>query len=134
MPQHYPVPHAGEPGVLNILYLTMVPMWIYSLLHGWTLGRAACKLATFLLYLSLYANRYLQVLYPQMWNRLGCKEEATLLLALWGLACALTAPTIATRDMRDGERKCHVSESGDWEPWVASQVTEPIFFHWSTGR
>ena len=24
-----------------------------------------------------------------------------------------------------------VSESGDWEPWVASQVTEPTFLHWS---
>ncbi|XP_049459000.1 uncharacterized protein LOC125905157 [Epinephelus fuscoguttatus] len=27
----------------------------------------------------------------------------------------------------------HVSESGVWEPWVASQVTEPTFPHWSAG-
>uniref|UniRef100_A0A8C7MBZ4 Leukotriene B4 receptor 1-like n=1 Tax=Oncorhynchus kisutch TaxID=8019 RepID=A0A8C7MBZ4_ONCKI len=100
----------------DILCLATVPVWIYTLGQGWTLGRAACKLATFLLYLSLYANvltvtllgvqRYLQVLYPQMWNRLGRKGEAVLLLALWGLACALTAPAVATRDVRDGELKC----------------------------
>ncbi|XP_041811845.1 uncharacterized protein LOC121619974 [Chelmon rostratus] len=27
----------------------------------------------------------------------------------------------------------HVSERGVWEPWVASQVTEPTFPHWSAG-
>ncbi|XP_075306492.1 uncharacterized protein LOC142368250 [Odontesthes bonariensis] len=27
----------------------------------------------------------------------------------------------------------HVSVTGVWEPWVASQVTEPTFSHWSAG-
>uniref|UniRef100_A0A4W5QMV8 G-protein coupled receptors family 1 profile domain-containing protein n=1 Tax=Hucho hucho TaxID=62062 RepID=A0A4W5QMV8_9TELE len=119
----------------DILCLAMVPVWIYTLLHGWTLGRAACKLATFLLYLSLYANvltvtllgvqRYLQVLYPQMWNRLGRKGEAMLLLALWGLACALTAPAVATCDVNDGELKCQRHTGSDAER-VAVLVLETL--------
>ncbi|XP_038827468.1 leukotriene B4 receptor 1-like [Salvelinus fontinalis] len=119
----------------DILCLATVPVWIYTLLHGWTLGRAACKLATFLLYLSLYANvltvtllgvqRYLQVLYPQMWNRLGRKGEVVLLLALWGLACALTAPAVATRDVRNGELKCQRHTGSDAER-VAVLVLETL--------
>ncbi|XP_038822146.1 leukotriene B4 receptor 1-like [Salvelinus namaycush] len=109
----------------DILCLATVPMWIYTLLHGWTLGSATCKLATFLLYLSLYANvltvtllgvqRYLQVLYPQMWNRLGRKGKAALVLALWGLACALTAPAVTTRYVGDGELKCRRHSGSDAE-------------------
>ncbi|XP_055749126.1 leukotriene B4 receptor 1-like [Salvelinus fontinalis] len=120
----------------DILCLATVPVWIYTLLHGWTLGRAACKLATFLLYLSLYANvltvtllgvqRYLQVLYPQMWNRLGRKGEVVLLLALWGLACALTAPAVATRDVRDGELKCCQRHTGSDAERVAVLVLETL--------
>uniref|UniRef100_A0A8K9VDA9 G-protein coupled receptors family 1 profile domain-containing protein n=1 Tax=Oncorhynchus mykiss TaxID=8022 RepID=A0A8K9VDA9_ONCMY len=97
----------------DILCLAMVPVWIYTPRQSWTLGRAACKLATFLLYFSLCCNvltvtllgvhRYLQVLYPQMWNRLGRKGEAVLFLALWGLAGALTAPAVATHDVVDGD-------------------------------
>ncbi|XP_036826897.1 leukotriene B4 receptor 1-like [Oncorhynchus mykiss] len=78
--------------------------------QGWTLGRAACKLGTFLLYLSPYANvltvtllgvqRYLQVLYPQMWNRLGRKGEAVLLLAFV---------------TRDSELKCQRHTGSDAE-------------------
>ena len=112
-----------------------MPVWIYTLQQGWTLGRAACKIATFLLYLSLNANvltvtllgvqRYLQVLYPQMWNRLGRKGEAVLLLALWGLACALTAPAVATRDVRDGELKCQRHTGSDAER-VAVLVLETL--------
>ncbi|XP_045077889.1 leukotriene B4 receptor 1-like [Coregonus clupeaformis] len=119
----------------DILCLATVPVWIYTLLHRWTLGRAACKLATFLLYLSLYANvltvtllgvqRYLQVLYPQMWNRLRRKGEAALLLALWGLACALTAPAVATRDVGDGELKCQRNTGSEAER-VAVLVLETL--------
>uniref|UniRef100_A0A8K9X457 G-protein coupled receptors family 1 profile domain-containing protein n=1 Tax=Oncorhynchus mykiss TaxID=8022 RepID=A0A8K9X457_ONCMY len=121
----------------DILCLATVPVWIYTLQQGWTLGRAACKIATFLLYLSLNANvltvtllgvqRYLQVLYPQMWNRLGRKGEAVLLLALWGLACALTAPAVATRDVRDGELKCQRHTGSDAER-VAVLVFEIVLW------
>ncbi|CDQ57334.1 unnamed protein product [Oncorhynchus mykiss] len=106
----------------DILCLAMVPVWIYNILYDWTLGHAVCKLATFLLYLGLCSNvltvtllgvhRYLQVLYPQMWNRLGRKGEVVLLLALWGLACALT---VATRDVVDGGLHCQQHKGSDAE-------------------
>lgn len=48
---------------------------------------------------------YLQVLYPQMWNRLVRKGEVALLLALWGLACGLTAPAVTTREVGDECRR-----------------------------
>ncbi|XP_064835209.1 atypical chemokine receptor 2-like [Oncorhynchus masou masou] len=109
----------------DILCLAMVPVWIYNILYDWTLDHAVCKLATFLLYLSLCSNvltvtllgvhRLLQVLYPQMWNRLGRKGEAVLLLALWGLACALTAPTVVTRDVVDGGLHCQQHKGSDAE-------------------
>ncbi|XP_010872032.1 leukotriene B4 receptor 1-like [Esox lucius] len=99
----------------DILCLATVPLWIHTILHGWTMGQAACKLATFLLYLSLYANvltvtllgiqRYLQVLKPQRWSRLGRKGEIMLLLALWGLASAMAAPVMVTLDVNICKRK-----------------------------
>ncbi|XP_021449537.2 atypical chemokine receptor 2-like [Oncorhynchus mykiss] len=115
----------------DILCLATVPVWIYHILHAWILCCAACKLATFLLYLSLCCNmltvtlfgvhRYLQVLYPQMLNRLG----PCLLLALWGLACALTALAVATRDVVDGELKCQRHTGSDAER-VAVLVLETL--------
>uniref|UniRef100_A0A3P9A607 G-protein coupled receptors family 1 profile domain-containing protein n=1 Tax=Esox lucius TaxID=8010 RepID=A0A3P9A607_ESOLU len=119
----------------DILCLTTVPVWIYTVLHGWTLGRVVCKLASFLLYLSLYANvltvtllgihRYIQVLYPKRWNCLGHKGERALLLALWGLACVLTAPAVATRDVGDGELKCQ-KQTGSNAEIIAVLISETI--------
>ncbi|XP_024250926.1 atypical chemokine receptor 2-like [Oncorhynchus tshawytscha] len=121
----------------DILCLATVPMWIYHILHAWILGCAACNLATFLLLFSLCCNmltvtlfgvhRYLQVLYPQMLNRLGRKGEAVLLLALWGLACALTALAVATRDVVDGELKCQRHTGSDAER-VAVLVLENVLW------
>ncbi|KAJ8000233.1 hypothetical protein DPEC_G00202710 [Dallia pectoralis] len=116
----------------DILCLTTVPVWIYTVLHGWTLGRAACKIATFLLYLSLYANvltvtllgihRYIQVLHPRTWSRSGRKGERALFLILWALVCALTGPAVATRDVGDGELKCQQQTGSD-----AERVTFLVF-------
>ncbi|KAJ8000231.1 hypothetical protein DPEC_G00202690 [Dallia pectoralis] len=109
----------------DILCLTTVPVWIYTVLHGWTLGRAACKIATFLLYLSLYANvltvtllgiqRYIQVLKPQTWNRLQRKGEVALLVAIWVLACALTSSAVVTRDVSYDKQKCERHTGSDSE-------------------
>ncbi|XP_020357272.2 leukotriene B4 receptor 1-like [Oncorhynchus kisutch] len=121
----------------DILCLATVPVWIYTLRQGWTLGRAACKLASFLLYFSMCSNvltvtllgvhRYLQVLYPPMWNRLGRKGEAVLFLALWGLAGALTAPAVATRDVVDGRPHCQRHKGSDAER-VAVLVLEIVLW------
>nr|XP_023831433.1 leukotriene B4 receptor 1-like [Salvelinus alpinus] len=50
-----------------------------------------------------------------MWNRLGRKGKAALVLALWGLACALTAPAVTTRYVGDGELKCRRHSGSDAE-------------------
>ncbi|XP_024250927.2 apelin receptor [Oncorhynchus tshawytscha] len=119
----------------DILCLATVPVWIYTPRQDWT--RAACKLATFLLCFSMCSNvltvtllgvhRYLQVLYPQMWNRLGRKGEAVLFLALWGLAGALTAPTVAIRDVVDGRPYCQRHTGSDAER-VAVLVLEIVLW------
>ncbi|XP_064835381.1 C5a anaphylatoxin chemotactic receptor 1-like [Oncorhynchus masou masou] len=122
----------------DILCMAMVPVLIYNILYNWTLGRAACKLATFLLYFSQCCNvltvtllgvhRYLQVLYPQMWNRLGRKGEAVLFLALWGLAGALTAPAVATRDVVDGWPHCQRHTGSDAERFAVLVLETVLCF------
>ncbi|XP_064835380.1 apelin receptor A-like [Oncorhynchus masou masou] len=85
---------------------------------------------TLCLMLNLASSNILclaMVLYPQMWNRLGRKGEVVLLLALWGLACALTAPTVVTRDVVDGELKCQRHTGSDAER-VAVLVSETVLW------
>lgn len=93
----------------NVLCLASLPVRIYSLLCGWNLGRGLCKFFSFMVYCSLYINimtvtmmsvqRYVLFLYPHQWARLGRRGEKVLLLALWGLACILTGPSVATRNI-----------------------------------
>ena len=81
----------------DILCLLTAPLSIYNLLFGWHIGRVLCKTVYFLVYCSLYASvltvtlisvhRYVFVLYPRQWAKLGRKGERALLLILWLAAC-----------------------------------------------
>ncbi|KAJ7985911.1 hypothetical protein DPEC_G00345380 [Dallia pectoralis] len=67
----------------DILCLSTLPAWISSLLSGWHLGRGLCKFFSFAVYCSLNVNimtltmisvqRYVSVLYPHQWAKLGKK-------------------------------------------------------------
>ena len=64
-----------------MLSLATLPVWIYSLLCGWVFGPALCKFLFFIVYTSLYASlltvslmsvqRFLMILYPVFWAKLG---------------------------------------------------------------
>ena len=81
----------------DILCLLTAPLSIYNLLFGWHIGRVLCKTVYFLIYFSVYASvltvtlisvhRYVFVLYPRQWAKLGRKGERALLLILWLAAC-----------------------------------------------
>ncbi|XP_036400065.1 leukotriene B4 receptor 1-like [Megalops cyprinoides] len=113
--------------VSDLLCLIILPVWIYSLLYGWSFGPAVCKFISYLVYCSLYASvltvtlmsvqRYLTVLYTQCWARLHVTGERVLLVALWGLAGVLSCPAFAVRDVVAENRQfhCHRKYRSDTE-------------------
>ena len=99
----------------DILCLLTAPLSIYNLLFGWHIGRVLCKTVYFLVYCSLYASvltvtlisvhRYVFVLYPRQWAKLGRKGERALLLILWLAAC-IFGLSVSTFDViRVGSRE-----------------------------
>ncbi|KAJ8398558.1 hypothetical protein AAFF_G00420860 [Aldrovandia affinis] len=90
--------------VSDLVSLISLPMWIYSILHGWKLSRALCKLFNYVLYCGLYSSlltvtlmsvqRYLTVLYHQYWARLH------------GLAGVLASPAIVLGNVDSSEMRC----------------------------
>ncbi|KAG7318253.1 hypothetical protein KOW79_018008 [Hemibagrus wyckioides] len=76
--------------VSDLLTLISLPVWIWALLRGWIFGLVLCKLLSYVVYLNLYCSilcvmlmsmqRYMQVLHPEKWNKLGIKEKKILLI------------------------------------------------------
>ena len=100
----------------DILCLLTAPLFIYNLLFGWHIGRVLCKTVYFLIYFSGYASvltvtlisvhRYVFVLYPRQWAKLGRKGERALLLILWLAACIFGGLSVTTFDViRVGSRE-----------------------------
>ncbi len=93
--------------VSDLLFLLTLPLWIYTLLNGWTLGLVACKLLTYLIYCSLYGSmltvtalsvqRYLQVVYLyKCSDQVGKKR---LLVLLWLVVMILSIPVLVIRQV-----------------------------------
>lgn len=82
--------------VSDLLSLIFLPVWIYALLNGWIFGQDLCKFFSYVVYWSLYSSvlcvtlmsvqRYLQVLYPQRWAKLGRLGENGLICGIWTLS------------------------------------------------
>ncbi|XP_061102664.1 leukotriene B4 receptor 1-like [Conger conger] len=109
----------------DILSLLTLPVWIYNLLHGWTLGLGACKFTSYVVISSLYVSvltvtlmsvqRYVAVLYSQYWARLRGTGKRALLVALWVLAGVLASPAIALGDVVGQEMQCKWHYRSDTE-------------------
>ena len=105
--------------VSDLLTLLTLPVWITTLLHGWTLGSVPCKLLSYLVYWSLYTSvlcvtllsvqRYVQVLYPQRWAELKSVWRRSLLGLVWALGAILSSHALVQREVRlkrDGFPRC----------------------------
>lgn len=102
----------------DILCLLPLPVFMHALLHKWNFGSGLCKALSFVIYTSLYTGlltvtlmsvqRYLVVLYPHSWAKLGRTGERVLLFSLWVLAAVLSSPAVTTNDViKDGGKlKC----------------------------
>uniref|UniRef100_A0A3P9AE99 G-protein coupled receptors family 1 profile domain-containing protein n=1 Tax=Esox lucius TaxID=8010 RepID=A0A3P9AE99_ESOLU len=122
----------------DILCLSTLPAWMSSLLSGWHLGRGLCKFFSFIVYCSLNVNimtltmmsvqRYVSVLYPHQWAKLGRRGELSLLVSLWGLACVLTGPAVTTRNTvkKGSHLTCQRHTKSDWER-AAAVIFENCF-------
>ncbi|KAL2087957.1 hypothetical protein ACEWY4_016785 [Coilia grayii] len=90
----------------DILVLLTAPLLMYNLLFGWHIGDALCKTLNFLTFLGVYSSvltvtlisvhRYVFVLQPNQWAKLGKRGEKTLLFILWAtacMACGILLPT-----------------------------------------
>ncbi|XP_053085071.1 leukotriene B4 receptor 1-like [Pangasianodon hypophthalmus] len=105
--------------VSDVLTLLFLPVWIWALLHGWVFGLVLCKLLSYLVYLSLYCSmlcvilmsvqRYMQVLHPQKWNKLGRKGKKILVSGIWILSGVLSSYALVQRTLSldmEGHLQC----------------------------
>ncbi|KAL2087893.1 hypothetical protein ACEWY4_016721 [Coilia grayii] len=121
----------------DILCLITLPLWIHSLLAGWTFSQGVCKALCVLVYISLYSSvmtvtlmsvqRYFAVLYSRQWARLGRGGERALLCSLWILAAILSSPAAVIRSVRKGAlaHSCEESFSSDGQR-VAVNLCETL--------
>ncbi|XP_026786785.1 leukotriene B4 receptor 1-like [Pangasianodon hypophthalmus] len=126
--------------VSDLLTLLSLPVWIWALLHGWVFGLVLCKLLSYLVYLSLYCSmlcvilmsvqRYMQVLHPQKWNKLGRKGKKILVSGIWILSGVLSSYALVQRTPtldREGHLQCRLHYRNDVER-VATLIWEIIIF------
>ncbi|XP_073696168.1 C-C chemokine receptor type 7-like [Garra rufa] len=107
--------------ISDLLSLIFLPVWIYALLNGWVFGQGLCKLFSYVVYWSLYSSvfsvtllsvqRYLQVLYPQQWAKLGRKGQKGLIFGIWTSSGALASYALYYRNVKkkkeDGFLRCY---------------------------
>ncbi|KAG7318251.1 hypothetical protein KOW79_018006 [Hemibagrus wyckioides] len=126
--------------VSDLLTLISLPVWIWTLLYGWVFGLVLCKLFSYMVYLSLYCSilcvmlmsmqRYMQVLHPEKWDRLGRKGKKILLIGMWMLSAVLSCYALVQRTLSlDSEQQlqCKLRFRNDAER-VATLIWELIIF------
>ncbi|KAM9446305.1 C5a anaphylatoxin chemotactic receptor 1-like [Clarias gariepinus] len=126
--------------ISDLLTLLPLPVWIWSLLHDWVFGLVMCKFLSYLEYLSLYCSilcvmlmsvqRYIQVLQPEKWNKLGMKGKKILLSGMWILSGILSSYALVQRTVsqdRQGRLQCKRCYSNNVER-VATLIWEIILF------
>ncbi|XP_049326289.1 leukotriene B4 receptor 1-like [Astyanax mexicanus] len=124
----------------DLLTLLPLPMWIWTLLHDWIFGFVACKIISYVEYWCLYSSmlcvtllslqRYMQVLHPQKWAKLGDKGQKGLLGGIWILSGVLASYAPVQRQSgcdQYGFKYCYQRFSSDAEQ-VATSLYEVLLF------
>ncbi|KAM9446911.1 leukotriene B4 receptor 1-like [Clarias gariepinus] len=126
--------------ISDLLTLLSLPVWIWAYLHGWAFGVVLCKLLSYFVYFCVYCStlcvvlmsvqRYIQVLHPDKWNKLGRKGKIILLSAIWILSgifsCYGLVQRIVSKDER-GQLQCSLHYRNDVER-VGTLIWEIILF------
>ncbi len=123
--------------VSDLLSLIFLPVWIYALLNGWVFGQGLCKLFSYVVYCSLYSSvlsvtllsvqRYLQVLYPQRWAKLGQKGQKGLMFGIWTSSGALGSYALYFRNVKQKDRLLHCYQDyGNKQEQVAVLLVETL--------
>ncbi|XP_047674689.1 type-1 angiotensin II receptor B-like [Tachysurus fulvidraco] len=107
--------------ISDLLTLISLPVWIWAFLHGWVFDKVLCKLLSFLIYLSFNCSilcvilmsmqRYIQVLHPEKWNKLGRKGKKILLSGMWMLSAVLSCYALILNSIgldRGGRLQCRL--------------------------
>ncbi|XP_018935819.1 C-X-C chemokine receptor type 2-like [Cyprinus carpio] len=125
--------------VSDLLSLIFLPVWIYAILNGWVFGQGLCKLFSYVVYWSLYSSvlsvtllsvqRYLQVLYPQRWAKLGQKGQKGLIFGIWTLSGALGSYALYYRNVKKiGLQTCQQDYTNKQEELVVLLVETLVMF------
>ncbi|XP_016377420.1 leukotriene B4 receptor 1-like [Sinocyclocheilus rhinocerous] len=127
--------------VSDLLSLIFLPVWIYALLNGWVFGQGLCKLFSYVVYWSLYSSvlsvtllsvqRYLQVLYPQRWAKLGQKGQKGLIFGIWTISGALGSYALYYRNVtknKNGFQQCYQDYTNKQEALVVLLVETLVMF------
>ncbi|XP_027018730.2 C-C chemokine receptor type 8-like [Tachysurus fulvidraco] len=95
--------------ISDLLTLISLPLWIWALLHEWVFSLVLCKLLSYMLYLSFYCSvlcvvlmsmqRYIQVLHPEKWKKLGRNGKKILLSGMWMLSAVFSCYAPVLRDL-----------------------------------
>nr|XP_055053947.1 leukotriene B4 receptor 1-like [Misgurnus anguillicaudatus] len=107
--------------VSDLLSLISLPVWIYALLNGWIFGQGLCKILSYVVYWSLYSSvlcvtlmsvqRYIQVLYPQRWAKLGRSGHYGLISGIWTLSNIFASYALVYRTVKKTDGKLHCYQS-----------------------
>ncbi|XP_016332911.1 C-X-C chemokine receptor type 2-like [Sinocyclocheilus anshuiensis] len=127
--------------VSDLLSLISLPVWIYALLNGWVFGHGLCKLFSYVVYWSLYSSvlsvtllsvqRYLQVLYPQRWAKLGQRGQKGLIFGIWTSSGVLGSYALYFRNVKqkkDRLLECHQDYRNNQEKLVVLLVETLVMF------
>ncbi|XP_027018755.2 leukotriene B4 receptor 1-like [Tachysurus fulvidraco] len=95
--------------ISDLLTLISLPLWIWAHLHGFVFGLVLCKLLAYMIYLSFYCSvlcvvlmsmqRYIQVLHPEKWKKLGRKGKRILLSGMWMLSAIFSCYALVQRNL-----------------------------------
>ncbi|XP_027018568.1 leukotriene B4 receptor 1-like [Tachysurus fulvidraco] len=122
--------------ISDLLTLLSLPVWIWALLHEWVFDLVLCKLLSYMIYLSFYCSvlcvmlmsmqRYIQVLHPEKWNKLGRKGKKILLSGMWMLSAVFSCYALILSSIsldRGGQLQCTLRYQNEVER-VATLIWE----------